>query len=852
MCENKKQIKKTFKYSNEYLTEIALKFNSRRDLEISHLGIVDCIRRRGLTHLFDHMEFLGNCEYDYNEVKEIALKYKTKVDFKKEQPKLYGWVIRRYKERGGIFSHMEVLRTNVTQEEIDYVLNKCKTVNELKKNHKRIYHSLVRRDDYQEITKHLIRNPKKEKKVIVKPTHNCTYCGDETKLKTKICNSCQNILRIPLEITEINKDNIKDYTISQINRWIIEYVPRDKWKDKIIEILNIINSDMEYHMKDYFMVGNSRVSYKCKIHPTVNGETNISYILRKKSGCPTCIKGEKPNGYWTIDTMKSELKEVITKYYNETNIIPLITVISNELISGFSNILYRFVDNPTQFYLDFLTENGFPPPDDSLFKDGVLFRGHYEYVGYCFVEAWGINVVPTKKMDRYYSDGYFVDIDTYWEHWGELNKNNSKKKWLYKKNKLNLFETYDSECSKFGKGYEYLYNQMRDFFVSKGYDIPEYNKNELYSLLKKEVVTFETTLNWVVSLLRERPTLSDNVTVKKLLKIDLGSKVIFFGNKHFNGISNFKEYLNEHYGFTYPVQKHKDKYYYLSEENLFRELTPIVKKYGRLPGRLELVAEGRRDIDRFIKRQFGGFKDMRRNEIHIGEYFHIINDMLDGKAPWDLKIDWDTDKEDTVRKIIEYWKSNNINLPHYFNDLEDEKIYGKLGRQLYNTICHREQNKFNITGWTDFKRKFDNYDGPDIGDKPVKIIDIEINSVIGDWTVLKELDFKYFNSVSNARIRNFLCRCVCGTEKEITLSVLQSKSSHCGCLTKEKIDFENKYGNLIILEELKVESGKNREVMVKCDCGNVKKIQYTYLRNNQVTNCGCKESLHKQKNNKKT
>jgi hypothetical protein len=840
-------VKKNYKYSEEYLTELCSKFNSRKDLNISHPGIVGCIRKRGLTHLFNHMEFLGNCVYDYNEVKKIALKYKTKVEFKKSHSKLYGWVMRKYKERKEIFSHMEVLRTNVTQEEIDTALIKCKTIEELKNNYKNVYYYISRREGYQEITKHLIRRPKKEKKNIEKPIYNCVYCGEQTKLK--ICHSCKNIIKIPLTITEINKDNIKDYTIGQINRWMIQYISRDKWKDKIIELLNFLNPNIEYHIENYNMFGSSRVLYKCKIHPVVNGETNLSYIFNKKSGCPTCLKGEKHNGYWTTETIKSELKDVITKYYNETNIIPLLSVVSNELISGIASIMYRLIDNPSQFYLDFLKENGFPPPDDALFKDGVLFRGHYEYVGYCFVKSWGINVIPVKKMDKYYSDGYFTDIDTYWEHWGNLNKNNSKKKKLYKKNKLNLFETYDNECAKFGKGYEYLYNIMRDFFISKGYKIPEYNKNELYSLLKKEVVTFETTLNWIVGLLKNEPSLSENITVKKLLKYDFGGRIVFFINKRFNGMLKFKEYVNENYGFNFPIQKNVDNYYYLSKDNLFKELTPIVKKYGRLPSRIELESEGRRDIDRFIKRQFGGFKDMRRNEIQIGKYFHIINDMLNGKAPWDLKIDWITDTEDTVKKIIQYWKSNNINLPHYFIDLEDEKIYGKLGKQLYNIITHREQNKFNITGWTDFKRKFDNYEGPDIGDKPVKIINIEINSVIGNWTVLKELDYKYFNSEKNSRIRNFLCKCVCGTEKEVSLSKLRRKNGHCGCLTKEKIDFEQKYGDLTILEEIKVKTGKNRLVIVKCDCGNEKRMQYTYIRNNMVTNCGCKKPIYKEINN---
>lgn len=675
----------------------------------------------------------------------------------------------------------------------------------------------------------------------------CIYCDDEIKHKSKICRSCQNVLRSPLKFKELNKDNIRDYTLGDINRWMIENVPRDKWEVKIIEILNMYNPNIEYYLDYYDMKKECEISYRCKIHPYVNGKTKLRPIFYKQSGnCRTCTCGDRPNRYWTIETVKSELKNVITEYYNETKIIPYISLINSELIPGINQVLHKLVDNPAQFYLDFLNENNFPMPDDGLFKDGVLFRGHYEYVGYCFIKAWGINVTPTKKMDRYYSDGYFVDIDTYWEHWGELNKNNTKKKNLYIKNKLNLFETYDRECIKHGRGYEYLYNIMRDFFISKGYTIPEYNRNELYALLKKEVVTFESTLNWVVGILKDNSELNENVTVKKLSKNQYGNKIVFFIQKHFNGISNFKEYLNEHYGFNYPIERHADKEYYLSKENLFKELTPIVKKYGRLPSRIELESEGRRDIDRFIKRQIGGFKDMRRNEIQIGKYFHIIDNMLDGKAPWDLKIDWDTNPNETLDKIVQYYKDSKINLPYYFADLKNDEIYGSLGKQLYNVICKRTSRKIDTKDWTDFKRKYDGYDGPEIPEKPYIKINIKINSIIGNWYIIKELDYRYYNSIKNNRIRNFLCKCICGTEREVRLSALLKKNSNCGCMTKEKIDYNKKYGKLKILKEVDIIKRKNRHVIVKCDCGKIKRLQYTYIRNNKLTNCGCVEPIYKQ------
>lgn len=517
----------------------------------------------------------------------------------------------------------------------------------------------------------------------------------------------------------INEFNIKDCSIGVINKFIKENVPRHQWGQKIIEFLNLLNPNISYNLEDYNMKLGSKVSYKCKIHPDNTGTVGIASIFFSKTGnCATCTNGSKRNGYWTVDNIKNELKIVITKYYNETNIIPTLSVVNQELIRGVSGSISRIGENGNKFYLKFLEENGYPQPDDYLYKDGVIFRGHYEYVGYCFVKSWGINIEPIKKMGKYYSDGYFTDINTYWEHWGGLNKNNTKKKKLYEKNKFNLFETHDKECIK--RGYVYLYNTMRDFFIDKGYNIPEFDRNELYKLLKKDLHTFDTKLNWIVNILKTTPEFNKNLTTKQLLKFDFGHNISFFIEKRFNGITNFKEYLNENYGFNYPLQRHVNKYYYLDEERFFNELTPIIIKYGRLPSKLELIADGRRDIDRFIKKQIGGFKDMRRNEIHVGKYFHIIDRILNGKAPWDLKIDWETDFSDTVNKIIQYWKTKNINLPHYYCDLICDEKYGNLGVQLHNIINRRTHKFSDIKNWTHFKQLYDGYEGGQIPEKRCK------------------------------------------------------------------------------------------------------------------------------------
>lgn len=112
---------------------------------------------------------------------------------------------------------------------------------------------------------------------------------------------------------------------------------------------------------------------------------------------------------------------------------------------------------------------------------------------------------------------------------------------------------------------------------------------------------------------------------------------------------------------------------------------------------------------------------------------------------------------------------------------------------------------------------------------------------IGMWTVLEK--------AQNRGIRDyFLCRCECGTIKEVSGDNLRSgKTGNCGCLNKEmlrKRHQENaeditgkKYGELKVLEFAGFE---NNERMWKCQCA-CGKIVYksTYTLNSGRTNsCG--------------
>lgn len=93
-------------------------------------------------------------------------------------------------------------------------------------------------------------------------------------------------------------------------------------------------------------------------------------------------------------------------------------------------------------------------------------------------------------------------------------------------------------------------------------------------------------------------------------------------------------------------------------------------------------------------------------------------------------------------------------------------------------------------------------------------------------TVLKELD--------NGKI---LCRCDCGTVKEINKNnVIQGTTKSCGCQRRKahKDYTGQKFNMLTIIEELG--GGK---VRCRCDCGTVKEMNKYNVVSGQIFSCGC-------------
>lgn len=101
----------------------------------------------------------------------------------------------------------------------------------------------------------------------------------------------------------------------------------------------------------------------------------------------------------------------------------------------------------------------------------------------------------------------------------------------------------------------------------------------------------------------------------------------------------------------------------------------------------------------------------------------------------------------------------------------------------------------------------------------------------GKWTVIKR--------VENDKNKNtkFLCKCDCGTIKEVLSDTLRyERSKSCGCSIEEnsiKIEGQ-RFGRLIVIKRI-----KNNKFLCKCDCGNFKTIEKSSLLSKNTKSCGC-------------
>lgn len=113
-----------------------------------------------------------------------------------------------------------------------------------------------------------------------------------------------------------------------------------------------------------------------------------------------------------------------------------------------------------------------------------------------------------------------------------------------------------------------------------------------------------------------------------------------------------------------------------------------------------------------------------------------------------------------------------------------------------------------------------------------------VGQTFGKWTVLEKTEHRNAD-----RCIMYLCKCECGTIKEVSgVNLRRGKSKSCGCYKKASIDLTNlTFDRLTVLRRAD-DNKNNREInwLCQCECGNTC-IRSTYqLRNkNHFHSCGC-------------
>ena len=118
----------------------------------------------------------------------------------------------------------------------------------------------------------------------------------------------------------------------------------------------------------------------------------------------------------------------------------------------------------------------------------------------------------------------------------------------------------------------------------------------------------------------------------------------------------------------------------------------------------------------------------------------------------------------------------------------------------------------------------------------------------GKWTVIKRVENSKHGSPK------FLCKCDCGTLKEVLSFTLRNgNSTNCGCYINKRANEEigKKYNHWTILK--KVESNKYGQPkwLCMCDCGNLKKLYLPRIKNGYSKSCGCYRTEFLAKKNSK-
>lgn len=103
------------------------------------------------------------------------------------------------------------------------------------------------------------------------------------------------------------------------------------------------------------------------------------------------------------------------------------------------------------------------------------------------------------------------------------------------------------------------------------------------------------------------------------------------------------------------------------------------------------------------------------------------------------------------------------------------------------------------------------------------------NDMVGQWKLITEVRTK-------DRRKAFVAQCTCGKSKIVTERYLISgKSTSCGC-SKRFYVIGSKIGKFTVTA---FENNKHAYYILRCDCGNTKRLRYDTIKGLKNKSCGC-------------
>ena len=121
------------------------------------------------------------------------------------------------------------------------------------------------------------------------------------------------------------------------------------------------------------------------------------------------------------------------------------------------------------------------------------------------------------------------------------------------------------------------------------------------------------------------------------------------------------------------------------------------------------------------------------------------------------------------------------------------------------------------------------------------LVDLAAGQQFGRWTVIRRTENNEWGRAT------WLCRCDCGNERVVpSTSLRNGDSKSCGCLKRELAskrgivnEAGNRYGRWTVIRQAKNGNRRQARWLCQCDCGTMRTVAGSTLRNGSSQSCGC-------------